>query len=537
MKRTTMGSGLPRAVTALTLVMLLAFTSMATGEATVALATASVSGRVEYGYALVFVNLDLKQPVNSLRFNLSKYKDYLVLAVARAGNAVVKANVDGDFAVFVFPAPYSKVNVTFVFDSLSVEDGTVKVLFPVPLSPAGFICNVTGRIFLPQVTGIKTSYGNVAGTGVSYNRTVLPATLDLVAGNASSTSLQLYKVTYLQRQILIEDGKAVFNDTITVRSLSDAWVEALGFNLPKNAALEGVYWGFGKVPSRYISTYSGNASTLVMYSLLSSLQSRGQETTFSVVYSMKFNNSVPAFMGLGFLVKNYSVSICLRGLARIDGNVLAESVEGDVHCYFLKPVGPLFLSDTYQPVQVSATFASKSAGVPLGVYLLAVLVLLLVMGAVYYSSRRRISEAKAEALEKSLSQRRGLEELERILVSRERALEELVEQLRDLRGRKAGITKVTSVLRLMEQRNREYDKLLRDALKGLEGDWSKIFSELDEFARMVEEKIRELEKIERAYRSGRLAKKEYVESAEKIEEEILSLAREFTRRVTRLLSA
>lgn len=499
-------------------------------------ASARVSGRIEYGYILVFNNLKLPEATTRVTFNISSFEKRLVLATATNGKFTVIGRASNGLLTFELPAPSTSINFTFVFDSLEPGTDAVKVVFPVPLSPTGIITNVTGQITLPQPINLKSVLGNATGATVKYNQSYIPGSLDVVSANVSSYGYPLYRVDELTRKITLTGDKIVFNDTLTVVSLADAWVEQLSFNLPRNASLVGIYWSYGKVPSPYINIYTTNQSKLILYRMLSSLQKRNQRVTFSLVYSFNATNAVPAYMGLGFIVKNYTIELCLPGIIQTVPEVVSTTVQNDMHCYKFVAKGPLFLYDTYPTVIVNPSFSKVAQSIPVGVYLLIALAVLAVIGAVYYVNRQRVSTVKTEALTRTLKQDERLGELAEILTRREEGISSLLDQLRGLRERKAGITKITSTLRAFEQRDREYERRAKEILSSLEGDWAGLVKELDEISNVIASTLRDIEKIERGFRTGRITLNDYNKMVDDLEERLLEISRRLSRLTSKYLA-
>jgi signal peptidase I len=498
-------------------------------------ASARVSGRIEYGYVVVFNSLRLPQAVTEVAFNISPYQEKLVIAIASNGKFMVTGELRGGLLEFSFPAT-SSINFTFVFDTIDSSTEIVKVVIPVPLSPAGLISNVAGQVTLPQPMNLKSLLGNVTGATVRYNQSFPPGSMDVVSANISLTGYPIYRVDYLKRRIILKGDRVLFNDTLTVVSLADSWVEQLSFNLPRNATFLGIHWRFKQVPRNYISVYATNQSQLVIYQMLTSLQRRNQRTTLSLVYSFNLTSTLPLYMGLGFVVRNYTIELCLPGIIQTAAGIISETTSGDMHCYEFATKGPLFLYDTYPAVTVTPNFSASTISQPLGIYLAISLTVLAVVGSVFYTSRRKTSSAKTKTLARTLQKEEKIKELALILTTRGEAISNLISQLRNLRERRAGITKITAALRAFEQKDKELERRAREMLKDLEGEWKDLSSKLDEVSNSLTSSLREIEKIERAFKTGRLTKKEYTKMVNDAEEKLIEIARRLSKLSSRYLS-
>jgi len=159
-----------------------------------------------------------------------------------------------------------------------------------------------------------------------------------------------------------------------------------------------------------------------------------------------------------------------------------------------------------------------------------------VIGAVYYVNRQRVSTVKTEALTRTLKQDERLGELAEILTRREEGISSLLDQLRGLRERKAGITKITSTLRAFEQRDREYERRAKEILSSLEGDWTSLVKELDEISNVIASTLRDIEKIERGFRTGRITLNDYNKMVNDLEERLLEISRRLSRLTSKYLA-
>jgi len=515
-------------------IALLALTILAISQYTTSQAMppakATVTARLEYGYGLVFYSLELQNPVTYISFNLSGFTDKLVLGLARPPSQSPVVGVkDGDILSFKFQTPVSRVNFTFVFNVINTTDQKMEFSLPVPLSPLGYATNVTGVASFASGVTLNSTLGKVTGSQVNYNLMASPSSLDIVKGEAPIYQIPVGQIAGLNRTILIEPGRFVFLDSIEILALSNYPISTLSLNLPKGYTFDGASGVLGPYPATYWRTYNHSDSTLVVLNLMSSVQMRGQRTTLTLRYHVNQSSSINAFLGWGATVTNYRVKVCIRGTLKLPAELIAEeSFENEVHCYSLKPIGPLFLPDTYPSIPITGISLQQQS--PGYTALLFVILIAAVGGGIYALARlqhRPVEKAKKEVLKRTALPRELLEKLQRNLSRREELLLSTLEHLRGLRERRAGTARITSAIREYEKRDSSLETEVARILGQLGDEGRRIAAELQSVSALIREKLSELERTERDYRVGRLEKKEYQERVERIDSELRKLSQKF----------
>ena len=496
-------------------------------------AKATVSARIEYGYGLVFYDVELPEQVSLLSFNLSGFSDRLVLSVAQSEN---QRNIIGykenNIIKFNLNNPAKRINITFVFDVIRSTPSNIEIKFPVPLSPLGYTVNVTGSASFSAGVSLNSTFGKVSGSQINYNATLPPATLDIISGSVAPTQIPVGRIASLNRTILIEPERITYNDTVEIIQLSNYPIASLAIALPRGYVFDGAEGLLGPYPKNYWNIYNASGSTLIMITLLSSVQLWGQRTMISLQYHTNRANAINAYMGLGFTVTNYSVKICIRGSLELPKDLLqSEITSGDLHCYMLKTIGPLFQANLYPNVTVSNVTFSQGRGLSLTAALVVVTVIgFLAATGIFVVLRMRrvqVDKAKEMVLKKTALSSDAFDSVYKSLVRRQELLITTLENLRSLRVRKAGTARITTVIREYEKRDSAIEAETSKVLGQLGDAGRVIASELANLRETIYQRIREIEKIERSYRVGKLDKKEYNEKIEAIENELHGLARRF----------
>ncbi|MGC8987851.1 MAG: hypothetical protein ACP5II_03870 [Infirmifilum sp.] len=496
-------------------------------------AKATVSARIEYGYGLVFYHIELPEPTTSLSFNVSGYTGKLVLAVAQTERQRnVLAVVDKSQVKFAFSDPARQVNITFVFDIVTSNLTTIEIRFPIPLSPFGYATNVSGTASFSTGINVNSTFGKVMGSQVSYNATLPPASYDVIRGSTSSGQVPVGKIARINRTIILEADKIVYEDTVEILQLSNYPITSLAIALPVSYVFDGAEGLLGPYPRNYWHSYNASNSTLILITLMSSVQLVGQRTVLTLRYHTNRSNMINAYMGLGFVVTDYSVKLCIRGSLTVPQEfTTGETVTGSLQCYVLKPVGPLFQADLYPRVPVSNIVFKPSTGLSLAetVIILLVLILLLATGvfAVARIRRNKVEKAKEKVLTATTVPREVSEAIYKILLRREELLITAIENLNSLRARKAGTTKIVSVIREYEKRDTALETEVSKLLGQLGDAGREITNEMVRIKEGIHQRMNEIEKIERNYRVGRLDKKEYNVRIESLETELRNLAQKF----------
>ncbi|MEZ0345149.1 MAG: hypothetical protein ABWK01_01180 [Infirmifilum sp.] len=496
-------------------------------------AKASVTSRIEYGYGLVFYHLELPSGVSSISFNLTGFTDKLVLAFARGEDQkVVMANKINNIISFSFNAPSRKINFTFVFDAINTTASSVFLKLPVPLSPLGFTTNVTGSATFTTGFTLNSTLGKVQGSQVNYNITVAPGVFDIINGNASVAQIPVGKVSSLNRTIFIEKDKIVYEDAVEILALSNFPITTLSINLPKSYVFDGAEGLLGPYPKNYWHIYNSSNSTLVLINLMSSVQLTGQKTILTLQYHRNYTNLIDAYLGLGPTIEKYSIRLCVHGSLTVPQNLLLEeTLQGSLHCYVLKPVGPLLQAEIYPMVSVSNVSIVPTSTLSLtSILALGVIILGLLAAGIFSVIRLRRSEtmrAKEKALEKTRLAAETSETIYRNLVRREELLLSMLENLKSLRERKAGTAKITAVIREYEKRDNIIETETAKILGQLGDAGRAIANELSSLKNNIQQTLREIEKLERDYRVGKLDKKSYKEKAESLENDLRKYSQRF----------
>ncbi|QOJ79715.1 hypothetical protein IG193_04475 [Infirmifilum lucidum] len=493
-------------------------------------AKATLTARLEYSYGLVFYNLELPEATSTLSFNISGFNDRLVLGVARAPRQPTVLGVsDGKVVSFKFREPVRQVNFTFVFRVVNVSQQKVEIMLPVPLSPLGYITDVSGSVTFTAGVALNSTVGKVTGSQISYNLTATSGVLDVVRGSSHISQIPLGQIARLNRTILVEPGKVVFEDTVEVRTLSNYPIETLTLNLPRGYVFDGAMGVLGPYPRNYWRVYNASNSTLVTLNLMSSPQLAGQRTVLTLRFHTALSSSINAFLGWGATIEEYSIRVCIRGTLSLPQQyVTGEVVEDTMRCYILKPMGPLFLSDIYPNVPVtSVAFQPQTNTTALA----GIIVLLAVVASGVYAlvkvRQKPIEKVRDKVLERVVLSTETREKLEKNLVRREELLLSLLGQLRGLRERRAGTARIMSLIREYEKKDATIETEIAKLLGQLGDKGRSMASELASISSSLREKLRELERTERDYRVGRLEKKEYQERIEKIESELRKLSQMF----------
>ncbi|MCC6058745.1 MAG: hypothetical protein LM563_00645 [Thermofilum sp.] len=488
-----------------------------------------ITGRVENGYVVLFLNISLPAPTKTLEFNVSRLGDEIAFAWAKTSYGSALGKVYNGSLRFDVEREDSSFYVILVVDAVSKNSTHVILKTPVPLSPLGWVSKVEGSITLGTTFSAEAFYGNFSGGVVRYNLTVPPGSLDVVTSTALLSNVQLARVTYLNRTIHLSPGRATFVDTYTLRSEGGLPVSSLSLTLPAGYKLEGVSGDLFQYPERYISKYSSGNSTLVLIHLLTSLQAPGQETRVQVRYSTDFNGTLNAFTGLGVFVKHYSVRLCIQGVAQLPSSLVAgEEVLDSTRCYEIAKPGPIFRPDTYPAVRVSTSFAPTQA-MPVGALAALLAVGFLAAVAGYAAITRRRGGAPAESRAELILRRESEAKARELLEKRRENLMAMLDQLREHRSRGAGVVRIIDLVQSYARRDAELQSEVSKVLSSLGPRGSEIFAKVQSVSDEIAATFRELLEAERMFRRGRIDKQEYKRRVEALESKISKLAGELGR--------
>jgi len=488
-----------------------------------------VTGRIESGYVTLFLNVSLPAPTKTLEFNVSRLGYKITFAWAKTSYGSSLGQIVNGSLRFVVEREASSFYMILVIDAISRNSTHINLEAPVPLSPLGSVSKVEGSITLGTTFSAETLYGNFSGGVIRYNLTAPPGSLDVVTSSALLFNVQLARVTHLNRTIYLSPGRATFVDTYTLRSEGGLPIGTFSLTLPAGYRLDSVSGDLFSYPERYVGRYSSDNSTLVLIHLLTSLQAPGQEAKVQVKYSADFNGTLNAFAGLGVFVKDYSLKLCVQGVAQLPSNLVAgEEVLGSMRCYDIVKPGPLFRPDTYPAVRVNVSFApAQTAPVGALAVLLAVGFLAAVAGYAAITRQKRgvPGEGKAELVLRKEGEARARELLEK----RRENLMAMLDQLREYRSRGAGVVKVIDLVQNYARRDAELQSELSKLLPSLGPRGGEISARVQAVSDEIATTLKELLETERMFRRGRMDKKEYKKRVGYLEDRISRLASELGR--------
>ena len=482
-----------------------------------------VQARIEYDKAVSFITIRFPNPVSRVALNATGIADRVLATYVTLENGVVKGEVRGGQLVYALPSPMESVNITTVYGkAVKVSGDTVYYEIPVTLSPIGYNATVTGNVDFrnPRVRVEKPPYGTVRQGTVSFNNTVPQGTTIVLRGNVSARLVSVSRLESIDRTIILHKDKVEVVDNITLVLLTDNPARGLGLRIPGYVKIEKIEGPLGFYPSRYWKTYKAGQYRLLTISLRAPPWGRGQKTSVKIYAVLNYTGSqIDPFFGYGVYIPtdNYSVKICIRGEASIDYPVQRELREDGYTCYELKKPGPLLIEGFYKPVTVTI----KRIEQPQPPYLLIAFVAALVAiagGYAYLRSKAAPSRPKERALE-SLEET-TVSDIERLLTRREELYRSLLERLRRMREKKVGTTKLITAIRETSKRDEAYVKKIKSLAASLGDPGRKFVSEMDRLTQRLREGFRKLERVERAFKSGRMDKKDYRKSVDEIEREI-----------------
>ncbi len=499
-----------------------ALISASPGAAT---AKAYIEARIEMSYETVLIRLSLDKPVSTIEYNLSGVENPVLAAFIKTGNGYVKGTVENGVLVFRMPSPVDKANITILFGRIyRIQGENLTLTLPVPLSPIGFNTTVDGALEVraSKIDYKKPAYGKIQGTNILFKNQSVPAGTTMVASGATKTYfIILATISQLHRRIIIHKDWAEYRDNITVKLLTDYPIEHLALRLPASYKVLGVEAQLGPYPQRYIQVRRRGDLQLALITLLASPQEHGQKT--SIVLRLRTNSttSLDAYLGYGLYVDNYTVEICVEGTASISPSPQKTYRDGAYTCYVLPKKGPLVLDNYYPPVEVRAQ-VREGSNIPYPLIALVAAIVALIGGYAYYSGHRsRGGEAVLERLDEDKRAR-----IEELLARREELYRALIDRLRDMRGKKAGTTKIIRAIREATRHDQRYANEIKRVAAGLGESGAKLIAEMDRVTGEIRNLLSRLERAEKAFKAGRLTKQEYNKQVEEIEAEIIKRAEE-----------
>lgn len=495
--------------------------AQATEQSASELVRVNIQGRVEYGYALVFANIRFPKPVSTFSLNVSDFASRILLAFARVDGQRVQGRFSGNLLLFEFDKELTEANVTIVIDAVSINATTISVALPVPLAPLGMMASVAGSFTIGTAFSVETALGDVSQGVVKYNLTAVPGSCDVIRAAAPLSSVQMVRIVFLNRTIVLHPGKVEYLDSLHLVSEGEMPTTSLRLTLPSNFTLDAVEAFLFKYPSRYISQYSTGNNTLVIINLLPALQGAGQRSIITLRYSSPLSETIDVYMGIGPLIRNYSVRVCIEGAATLSlGASKVEKVGSSMQCYSLSPVGPLLQPSLYPPVRVTPSFAQKPGNF---LPLLGVIVAVAIVGAAGYLMLRQEKPQEREVLEKS-TEKDSAEKIRQLIENWRSDLVSLVKQLRDYRARGAGTAKMINLLNSYARRSSAFSSELRASLAPLGAQGEKTLGTLAVIENEINSCLKDLEEVERSYRRGKITKQEYKHKVDELEDRLLKLA-------------
>ena len=484
----------------------------------------SVQGRIEFDKAVTFVRITYPQPTSRIELNISGIEDRFLVSFITIGDEIVKGRVEDGKLVFDLPAPVKMANITSIYGkAVNIVNNTVFFEIPVTLSPIGYGANVTGTVdFRSLYVEVETPPVGKAERGtVKFNDTVPAGTTIVLRGNISVNYVAVTKMERIDRMIILHKDKAEIADNITLVLLTNRPSTRLGLRLPKDLVVEKIEGPLGFYPERYWKIYGAKKYKLLSISLRAPPEGQGQKTTITIYTAVNMTeNTIDPFFGYGVYVApdSYTVKVCVEGEATIDYTITSTEKVGKYTCYTLKNPGPILIENFYPPVKVSIT-QIKEENIPYPLIALAVIAIAAIAGYAYYSGKKgRIEKQKEKTLQKL--EEDTIAEIERLLSRREELYRSLIERLRKMREKKVGTTKMINAIREATRRDEAYIKKIKSLAASLGEPGNNLVKEMDKLTARLREHFHNLERVERAFKAGRMDKKEYKENIDQIEKDI-----------------
>lgn len=484
----------------------------------------SVQGRIEFDKAVTFVKITYPQPTSRVELNISGIEDRFLVSFITIGDKIVKGRVEDGKLVFDLPVPVKMANITSIYGkAINIVNNTVFYEIPVTLSPIGYGANVTGTVdFRSLYVEVETPPVGKAERGtVKFNDTVPAGTTIVLRGNVSVNYVAVTKMERIDRMIILHRDKAEIVDNITLVLLTNRPSTYLGLRLSKDLVVEKIEGPLGIYPERYWRIYEAEKYKLLSISLRAPPEGQGQKTTITIYTAVNMTeNTIDPFFGYGVYVApdSYTVKVCVAGEATIDYTITSTEKVGKYTCYTLKNPGPILIENFYPPVKVSIT-QIREENIPYPFIALAVIAIAAIAGYAYYSGKKGgIEKQKEKTLQKL--EEDTVAEIERLLSRREELYRSLIERLRKMREKKVGTTKMINAIREATRRDEAYIKKIKSLVASLGEPGNNFVKEMDKLTATLREQFHNLERIERAFKAGRMDKKEYKENIDKIEKDI-----------------
>ncbi len=525
-----------RAVTAVLITALLMLAVVVAGQPNEELVRVHKEALIHDNYILVKTTISAPFDLTMIKLNISGYSSKLVAAYSEIEGRKVPARLEGDVLVFDLPGVYREVNLVEIYGDLYTYNATHYILIEVPLSlsPIGLDANVTAKIVFPteaimevRPRGLTIERGDVYFRGI-----VRGGNITVVRAKVPVNTLFL-TIESLSRTIIIDNPDyAVFCDNITILDISGARADYFFYDLPLNVEVIGVNGPLGPYPNRGFVSYSvreTKSGKQVRVRLRAPPMGYGERAFLVIKYKVNLTKTgeevtLPAYIGVGLLVKNYTVVLKVRGdFTSLSVKPLELREEGGYKVALLPSIGPLY-TGYIENVTISG-LKVQTYFVPVKTVAAATALLIVVVGSVFaylrLEKRERVKERKERVAATT-----ALSDLIDAEKKRVEALEGLLDTWdKSFRGKLSwqAYRQRTSMLKRREEtfRTKAEKLLVRIPPDSKE---RKLAEELDSHIDAFKASLRKLERIERNYRRGLITRKEYKAQSENLrktlEEEI-----------------
>jgi len=525
-----------RAVTAVLITALLTLAVVAAAQPNEELVRVYKEALVHDNYILVKTTISAPFDLTMIKLNISGYSSKLVTAYSEIEGRKVPARLEGDVLVFDLPGVYREVNLVEIYSDLYTYNATHYILIEVPLSlsPIGLDANVTAKIVFPteaiievRPRGLMIERGDVYFMGV-----VKEGNITVVKAKVPVNTLFL-TIESLSRTIIIDNPDyAVFRDNVTILDISGARADYFFYDLPLNVEVIGVSGPLGAYPSRGFVSYSVRETKTgkqVRVRLRAPPMGYGERAFLIIEYKVNLTKTgegvlVPAYMGVGLLVKNYTVTLKVRGdFSGLSVKPLEIREEGEYKVALLPNAGPLYIG--YLENITISELKIQAQVIPLKMVIGVSVLLVIVVGSLFaylrLERKERVKEKKEQVAATTI-----LSELVDLERKRVESLEGLLDTWdQSFRGKLSWhvYRQRISVLKRREETLRaKADKLLAQAPP--DSKERRLAEELNFRIDTFKALLRKLERIERNYRRGLITRREYKARSESLkktlEEEI-----------------
>ena len=476
-------------------------------------------------YLVEQLRMELTKPTSTLRFNLSGYTDRVELALASTGEYLVEGRVEGNFTVFEFTSPVSKVDVVFVFRNVTISGRLVVLELPLLLAPLDVAANYTVLVHeLPSEPNIANSTVSL-GKGFSEDwRHYLRGNGTAEPGSLGLARLYTYlidpspKVDRLDRTVLVESyGEAVVIDNMTLVGVAEGPSTRLELAYPPYCEVVEVRGILGPYPPTSYRVTRSNESLKLSITLRAPPYKVGDRTYLEVVLRVRLEKigevyMLPAFMGIGHYVPRLHVRVNVRGEAVFEGIKPVERVEGEFTVYEL---GNFKLINELYGIKISASFKLRPRPIP--PYIPAGMAVAVIVAVAGYLMRSRGLREEKEAVIEAL---KPASELVELLEERRRLLESMIENWRKLEERSLSRHAYRQVASRLRRREEELRRATRNLLKKESGEVVRMVREFDIRATRVINNVSRMEDLLRRAGRGLISKRDYRREVSVLEKEV-----------------